>query len=396
MATTEALIEKILDDGNMPALSFSWCQTNTTKTVAGGTLDTSNTSDPKPVDTNTLFQAASLSKPVSAAMMLELLAELQLKLETPLCEIADYGPPELRADPNYRKLTIGMVLGQSSGLPNWFKQGDKTVFLEGVTPGTQFNYSGVAFQCLKEVIEIKTKKNWETLAHAFFTKVGMKNSTFKQLPASHLKDTREVARGHLGDGKPDPQIHPIDSPEVPAGSLITTATDYMTFLQYCYSNDALRSTLLAGITPLNLADFTKSPFAADQNIEWGFGMGVFTNSDKTIAFHWGNNTGSDAFCAMNMKTGDSVACFVNSENGPNVFQKLADPIVGDLTQLFKWLSEYCDFKAKTPPKSPNSLTELCQSVIKSNAGDTTKFRRDIEELRANQNDSTAKTPPKPL
>lgn len=71
--------------------------------------------------------------------------------------------------------------------------------------------------------------------------------------------------------------------------------------------------------------------------KWDLGMGLYHSSDpeKTIAFHWGNNTGSISFCAIDMATGDCVVNFSNAMNGPTVFQKVAEPIVGDITPLFQ-------------------------------------------------------------
>ncbi|MBA2651146.1 MAG: hypothetical protein H0U73_02575, partial [Tatlockia sp.] len=128
-----------------------------------------------------------------------MVAQNQWDLVTPLADIVEYGPPELKIDPNYRKLTTGMVIGQSSGLPNW----DATGFI--TTPGSHFIYSGVAFEFLQKAIETKMNTKWETLAESFFDKVGMQNSTFKQLAASRLKDgNRSVARAHQADGTPNP------------------------------------------------------------------------------------------------------------------------------------------------------------------------------------------------
>jgi hypothetical protein len=244
-----------------------------------------------------------------------------------------------------------MVLGQCSGLPNVVASEDEKKFM--VTPGLQFDYSGLAFDFLKEVIEKKVQKSWETLAQEFFAKVGMQSSTFKQLPASQLHGKRDVAHGHKANGTPGQLTFPLDSTD-PAGSLLTTANDFMIFLQYCHNNKFLKSTLLTGAYELN-KDFKDARDAARQ-IQWGLGMGIYTDKEKTIAFHWGNNTGWNSFCAINIKTGDAVACFVNSDNRI-VIQQLAESVVGDMAPLFHWLS-LCNFKAEKAPNTSNSITAL--------------------------------------
>ena len=347
------LMKELLDNANIPALSLSWCQTGTCHAVAYGKT---NTLAPIPVDISTLFQAASLSKPVSAAIILDLVAQGKWDLDTPLVDIADYGPLELRQDPHYRTLTTRMVIGQCSGLANYGQDGDDgTKFI--ATPNTRFTYSGVALDFLQQVIEKETGRKWEDIAQHFFKRAGMKRSTFKQLPDGHLHGTSlEVARAHM-DNTPLPPLRD-DAPGILAGGMLTTAEDYMRFLQYCFRNDYLKSTLLTGA--LSKLPPTTSPEIS--KVQWGLGMGIYRDSEKTIAFHWGNNRGSISFCAMDMERGDCVASFSNSMNGPSVFQRVAEPIVGDIAPLFQWLSTYCGFKDIDSPKTPDTIATTVHSI----------------------------------
>ena len=312
-----------------------------------------------------------------------MVAQGQWDLDKSLAEYGSFGPPELQQDLRYPELTTRMVIGQCSGLPNGDNAEQKFI----ATPNTRFTYSGMGLDFLKKLIEETTHKKWETIAQAFFTKVGMESSTFKQLPASYLSGTRKVARAHEADGTPRATV-PIDSPEIPAGSLLTTAKDYITFLQYCFKNDYFRSTLMTGA--LSNLPPVSSPTA---QIQWGLGMGVYSDSDskgnKTIAFHWGNNPGSNAFFAMDMATGDSVACFANSVNGPKVFHQVAEPIVGDMTPLFQWLSTYCNFKDVTTPKVPDAIAKMVHSIhtlakegpVDTGIEVTQHYRNAVDEVR---------------
>jgi CubicO group peptidase (beta-lactamase class C family) len=77
---------------------------------------TTDTSAPQSVDTNTLFQAASLSKPVSAAIVLDLVHQGKWVLDKPLFEYASFGPPEIQQHKHYQKVTTRMVIGQTASL----------------------------------------------------------------------------------------------------------------------------------------------------------------------------------------------------------------------------------------------------------------------------------------
>lgn len=371
------LMKQLLDDANIPALSAAWYQKEkgTRHAIAYGQTDTQA---PSPVDTNTLFQAASLSKPVSAAIVLDLIEQDKDKpdydkdkwtLNTPLFQYdPEYGPEELRTDPNYEKLTIGMIIGQRSGLANYGQDGDDgKKFI--ADPESRFTYSGVALDFLQKVIEKKTGKEWEAIAQDFFKKAGMANSTFKrQSPDGHLHGIpRDVAKAHVADPSDGPLAPlpplPDDAPGTLAGLMLTTAEDYITFLQYCFKNEYLHSTLLQG-------DLDKLPPTLPPDtsrVKWGLGMGIYSvgdpqNPEKSIAFHWGNNKGSVSFCAMDMATGDCVASFANSMNGPSVFQQIAKPVVGDITPLFEWLSTYCNFKDVNQPEKPEVIATTVQSI----------------------------------
>lgn len=335
-------LHQLISNARIQGVSISCFRQNEIRNAVAGITDSTA---PRAIKTSTLFQAASLSKPVSAAIVLNLVNEGLWDLDKPLAEIADYGPTEIKGTPHYKKLTTRMVLGQCSGLPNWFN-GDSSFISE---PGTRFTYSGVAFDFLKDVIEQNTHKKWEVIAQKFFQKVGMKNSTFKQLPASHLKG-RRLARGHAGNGTPDPVTAPVDSPEIPAASLLTTTSDYIIFLRYCFSNPFLSSTIFAENTPLKTSEFPKTPGIVSK-IRWGLGMGIFDHAGKKIAFHWGNNPYSYAFTAIDLSSGDCVACFTNSVNGPNVFKSFTENVIGDMSPIFDWLHYYACFNAVVKPKS---------------------------------------------
>ncbi|HHF0526087.1 TPA: serine hydrolase domain-containing protein [Legionella anisa] len=398
MKERQELMGELLGNANIPALSFSWCQKGTRDAVAYGKTDTSTQNR---VDTNTLFQAASLSKPVSAAIVLDLVAQGKWDLDTPLADIVDYGPEELKQDPHYRTLTTRMVIGQCSGLANFGQDGDDgKKFI--ATPNSRFTYSGVALEFLKEVLEKKTGKKWEEIAQDFFKKVGMESSTFmRQLPDGYLNGTRrDVAKAHMADPPPDGPLSPLpplpdNVPGGPAGSMLTTAEDYITFLQYCFKNEHLKSTLLTGV--LSSLPPTTSPESS--HVQWGLGMGVYSDKDtgKTIAFHWGNNTGSISFCAMDMETGDCVVSFANSMNGPSVFQQVAEPVVGNIKPLFQWLSTYCCFKDVNPPKKPEDIPTIVHSIHSPEKTDpvndfrdrTHQFRQMVKQFQEDNLTSTS-------
>lgn len=353
--------QALLDNAQIPALSAAWYQNGETHSLVGGTANPFNS---KATDEFTLFQAASLSKPVSAAIMLDLAAQGKWDLNKLLVEMGvPFGSDDMKKDPRYKKLTTKMIIAQCSGLPNWFTASPETFIAK---PGAHFTYSGIAYECLKEVVEKKLGKTWGELAQDFFSRkeVGMEHSTFQLPEKTHLKEST-IALGYSADGTPGPIPSPEGFKEVPAASLLTTAEDYVRFLRYCYYNSSLRD-LFSSHTPL---DPNALPITHGE-ITWGLGMGVFKDGEKEIAFHWGNNPHSHAFCAIDIKTGDIVVCFVNSPNGSNVFQIISENIVGNLKPVFEWLN-HAHFNAVVKSESHAVL----QTFFSKKTGNT-KLDRD--------------------
>ena len=103
----------------------------------------------EPVDEHTIFQAASITKPVFAYAVLRLSDQKVIDLDKPLHEYLKFD--ELEGDERYHKMTARHVLSHKSGLPNW---GRRLIF----EPGTSHGYSGEGFEYLKRVVEKITGK----------------------------------------------------------------------------------------------------------------------------------------------------------------------------------------------------------------------------------------------
>lgn len=124
----------------------------------------------KPVDTNTLFEIASVSKVVTAYIALRLVDEGKLSLNKPL---HGYLSDEWMPYSAYRdSIKLNHVLSHSSGL----RKTSREILFE---PGTAYFYSANGLTLLQDVIEEVTGENLEELAQRLvFQPLGMKNSSF--------------------------------------------------------------------------------------------------------------------------------------------------------------------------------------------------------------------------
>ncbi|MBR0688426.1 beta-lactamase family protein [Bradyrhizobium manausense] len=144
--SSAADLEQLLRDGRVPGLSFAVIHAG--KIVETRALGVRDVSTGTPVDENTIFEAASLSKPVFAYAVLQLVDDGMLSLDKPL---STYVPDFVGDDARAASITVHNVLRQSSGLPNWRSSTIplKTYF----PPGERFSYSGEGFVWLQRVVE---------------------------------------------------------------------------------------------------------------------------------------------------------------------------------------------------------------------------------------------------
>ena len=152
-----------------------------------------NTATQVPVDENTLFEAASVTKPVFAFAVLRLMEKGIIDLDKPLYQ---YLPnKEIEYDERYKLITARHVLSHRTGFPNWRHQNKDGKLDLKFTPGSEYSYSGEGFEFLKRVVEKITGKGVEqVLREEVIQPLGMyhtyfsKNDTLVKLAATgHFK-----------------------------------------------------------------------------------------------------------------------------------------------------------------------------------------------------------------
>src|SRR5262249_40006351 len=152
-------------------------------------LGVKNAATREPVDDDTVFEAASMTKPVFAYTVLRLVDRGLLDLDTPL---STYLPYEAIAhDDRYKLITARMVLTHRTGFPNW-RTGKLDIKF---TPGTQVSYSGEGFVYLGKVVERLTgKKLVDLCREEAFAPLGIENASL----VWNEDAARRTATGHGG------------------------------------------------------------------------------------------------------------------------------------------------------------------------------------------------------
>ena len=140
-------------------------------------LGVSNAQTRTPVADDTLFEDASLSKPVFAYLVLQLADQGVIDLDAPLVR---YRRMDYLADhPWVDLVTARDVLRHSTGMPNWRKDPANEKLVPAVKPGTRIDYSGEAIFWLQLVVETLTGESLdESMQRLLFGPAGMRDSSY--------------------------------------------------------------------------------------------------------------------------------------------------------------------------------------------------------------------------
>ena len=138
----------------IPGATLSLIKDN--KIIYTQTYGVINSDTKKPVTSRTLFEAGSITKLVFAFAIMRLYEKGAIDLDKPLYK---YLPSRDIDDERYKLMTARLVLSHQSGLSNWPEKDGNGKFKLNFTPGTQYGYSGQAYEYLKEVIESITSKS---------------------------------------------------------------------------------------------------------------------------------------------------------------------------------------------------------------------------------------------
>lgn len=295
----------------IPAVSVAVIRDN--KVFYNKTFGVKNKLTKEKVTEQTLFEAASITKSVFGVLMLRLAEKGIIDLDKPLHEYLTF--PNIENDERSKLLTARIILGHQSGLPNWAWDGPGTWKDGGeiqlnFTPGTEFGYSGEAFNYLGRVVEHITQKKLQTLyEEEIFEPFGIKNSAL--LYIDELEDRTAV--GHMQQYF---QIKQKDLIVSPASSLQTNANLFNDFVLKLMNEKGMSTKsynlIYNPYTVLKPDQKIYSPHI-DQHVSHGFF--VQTTSNGKLIGHGGNNGDYDSKFMYNPNKKFAYIVFTNSNLG---------------------------------------------------------------------------------
>lgn len=327
---------------------------NNNNPVYQKTFGYKNTLTKELINNETNFYGASLSKPVFAVMVMQLVEKGIIDLDKPLQEylpnpIYTYKPTkkwhdnyeDLKEDSNYHKITARMCLDHTSGFPNWrWDEPDQKLRVKTI-PGSRYSYSGEGLVYLQVVLEHLLNKSLEQMMQEnIFKPLGMNNSSYTWQPQFE----KDYCYGHNSTGAVYEKDKDNDARA--ASTLETTLNDYSLFTEAVLTNRLLKKSTtntmftqqikiksIAQFGPLRLID---SNLNDALNLGYGLGWVLLQSPYGTGAFKEGHGDGFQHYSIIFPQTGTGIIIMSNSDNAESIFKELLETAIGDTYTPWKW------------------------------------------------------------
>jgi CubicO group peptidase (beta-lactamase class C family)/acetyl esterase/lipase len=348
-------------------------------------------SEQRPVNENTLFQAASISKSLNSVGILKLVQEKKLDLNTDINNYLVSWKFPYDTVSKGKIITLTNLLSHTGGLSvsgfPGYEKGNKipTIpeILDGAkpanthavrsikAPGLEVIYSGGGITISQLILMDVTKQPYnEYMKENVLDPLGMTNSSFTQPPPASKE--KMLATGYLADGKEINGKYHI-YPEQGAAGLWTTPSDlcrYIIETQLAFNGNSSR-VLTQEMTKVRL-----TPVIEDA------ALGTWVNSRVTGSFKYFNhNGGNEGFCCTAIgceNSGDGVVIMTNTDHDNT---GILEEIANSVATVYHWKDYYLPEKKNVIQVDPDILSRYAGTY--DLGGRTIKFKTSPEGLLVN-------------
>lgn len=304
--------EQLLKDNRIPTLGLGIIEDGKlTEIKVYGKLN-----DKTSASYNSLFNVASLTKPVTAITILRLVSLGKWNLDEPLDKY--FVDPDIVKDPGHKKLTTRLILSHQTGFPNWRWMNKDNKLHFDFEPGTKYQYSGEGFEYLRKAVENKFHKSLEELAKQFvFEPLGMENTSYVW---DEKKFSKRMIVGYDKNGKPYDIVKNKTSNA--ADDLITTVEDYGKFLTAVMNNDLLTSSIFE--------QMKAGQVETKKDKSFGLGFEIYNlGNNETALCHGGSDRGVNTIFFLLPKTKKGLVIFTNAEDGYKIYEPIVNHYLGN-------------------------------------------------------------------
>lgn len=305
-------IDELLKKHKIPSIAIGLIKNGNLQQIRTFGYKKSN----QPISNNSIYKVASLTKPITAFVVLKLIDEGEWILDEPVSK--HFIDKDIANSKYLDELTTRHILSHQSGFPNWRYLTDNKKLSFQFQPGTKWQYSGEGFEYLRKAIEKKFNRPFEDIAkEKLFNPLGMNNTYYYW---TDKIDEKLYAVEHDENGEPINYEKYTDANA--SANLLTTAEDYSKFLVYVLKG--------AGLSKKTYNEFLKSQANEKDGIDWSLGMQMLSNlpQKETGFMHTGGDYGTKTIALILKNSQDGLVLFSNSENGMVLWQKIISEYFG--------------------------------------------------------------------
>ena len=266
-----------------------------------------------PASDSTLYNVASLTKPLFAELVLRLAADGRLSLDEPMSPW--WTDPDLASDPRHGRFTPRLALSHQLGFTNWRRETEGVLRI-GFEPGTQFRYSGEGYEYARRFVQNRVGASLDSLARQYiFRPAGMRDIAFTRQP--WFAGRMAIPKGPEGGwGEPS-----VDDTANAADDIHTTVADYARFVVSVMNREGLPPALVAqrdsihqeGVERCDPAKVSICP----ARIGYGLGWTVFEYADprQNVLWHTGGDWGEKSIVFYWPHRREGAVLLTNGANG---------------------------------------------------------------------------------
>jgi len=290
------------------------------------------------VGPDAIFAGASISKPVTAALVMQQVERGALDLDAdvnhymsewqvPVNEFTRRQPVSLRHLLSHR---AGTTVHGFGGFPPGVAKPSALDTLYGrppaltpavtvdKTPGGSIRYSGGGYTVVQQLLQELTGKPFAQLAREMiFEPLGMASSSFGDPLPEEI--TARTASGHDGAGEPLPEKWPC-CPQAAAGGIYVSAADYALFMGSC------RNAYVGRKTPLMMPQTARNMIDSRGDGDFALGWRVLGHGSEARISHGGSNEGYQCETTCYLESGKGAVVLTNAPSGALLYWEVLNTI----------------------------------------------------------------------
>lgn len=305
-------VPRLLTENKVPSVSIAQVTNGKITLVrAYGKQDADTAATP-----STLYNIASLTKPITAQVAMLLISRGVFTLDEPMAPT--WTDPDVAGDERSKLLTPRLALSHQTGFANWRSMTNNKLTFQ-FTPGTNYGYSGEGFEYLSHFMEKKTGVPLDVNAKKLvFDPLGMKNTSFTYQP---WFSGRVAAPADANGVWLTPRF--ADRP-ISADMVYTTARDYALLLQAVIEDKGLTPHVAAerDRVQVNLKEklcpTLPSASLCPETLGSGLSWQILRFGETTVLMHTGRDPGLYTFAYISPATRSGAVILTNGENGKRI------------------------------------------------------------------------------